>query len=155
MSGFRRAKLGHALAILVVELMVASCGSARPTSMTQPSPTTSGANASWQDSSPRVETVVQHLHGDGSGAEAHALFPDLKQTFVDDGHGVAYNPEILPFRYFWSSSAQITIAICNLGKTVVVCPFYLDRVIRPEEYSSCRVADIYVGPGVTPPTNRP
>ena len=132
MRQFQRAKLGHTLAIVVVELLVASCGSDRATSMTQPSPMPT-TSAAWQGSSPRVETVVQHLHGDGSGAEAHALFPDLKQTFVDDGHGVPYSPDILPFRYFWSSSAQVIIAICNLGRTVVVCPFYLDRVIRPEE----------------------
>ena len=146
-----------ALAMLVVPLLISSCGSDHATSMTQPSPTpaTSGTNASWQDSSPRVEEVVQHLHADGSGAEAHALFSDLRQTFVDDGHGVAFSPDILPFRYYWSASAQVTIAICNLGRTVLVCPFYLDGVIKSEDVGRCRVADFYAGPSAIPPTQRP
>jgi hypothetical protein len=58
------------------------------------------------------------------------------------------------YRNSWSSAAQVTISIGNLGRTVFVCPFYLDHVIRPEEYGSCRVADFYAGPSVPPLTQR-
>jgi hypothetical protein len=148
----RRSSLMYALVVLVLGLLGPSCGSADGArGMTQPTPTTTSA---WPDSEP-VATLVQHLHGDGSGAEARALIPDLKQTFVDDGHGMPYAAAILPFRYYWSSSAHVTVAICQLGKTVLVCPYYLDRLIRPEEYSSCRVAEIYAGPDELPPESRP
>jgi hypothetical protein len=97
----------------------------------------------WPDNAD-LETLRDHLHSDGSGAEAHELFPDLALVYVDDGHGKPFPSQILPIRYFWSPSGQFTVAICNIEKTLFICPYRVSSLIAPGEYARCDVSDYYV-----------
>jgi hypothetical protein len=100
----------------------------------------------------RIDIVRQQLHAAGSGAQARALFPDLKLTYVDDGRGKPYPKQILPFRYYWSPSGRVTITICSVDRTVFICPYYLENV--PGDLHSCDVAEIYTEPDHVPPVDK-
>jgi len=139
-----RALLGCVLVVLGAALTASSCGGehgAAPSTDTWPA-------------SPRVETIREQLHGAGSGAQARALFPDLTLTYVDDGHGKKYPTQILPFRYYWSPSARVTIAICSIERTVFVCPYKVDGLLSTGDFPKCEVADIYKSDEPAPPVGR-
>jgi hypothetical protein len=143
--------VGAVGSLLLVAAVASGCGPAESPA------TTAVVGASQPDR--RVQRMVDDLHAEGSGAEALALYPDLIPTFVDDGHGVQgkLNPAILPFTYYWSPSGRVTVAICAVGKTQFVCPYYLDRLLTPAEFPRCDVAPAYAGPELapTPPPGRP
>jgi hypothetical protein len=138
---------GRVLCVLVAGLAaLAGCGPNESAAKTSPT-----AGASWP-SSEGLDILRAHLHQDGSGAEARRLFPDLVQTYVDDGHGKQDKipPAILPYKYYWSPSGRFTVSICSIEKTVFICPYYLDGLIKPWEFPSCDVSSNYSVPELAP-----
>jgi len=93
----------------------------------------------------RLDTLRAHLHQDGSGTEALDLFPDLVQVYTDDGHGnPSFPAEVLPYEYYWSAEGKLTVSISALDMTVFVCPYRIDRLITPDDFSFCNVDSGYV-----------
>jgi hypothetical protein len=92
----------------------------------------------------RVQTLRAHLHVTGSGAEARALLPDLTPVYVDVAEGKHHPTGILPFTYYWSASAHVTVSICNVGKTVFICPFYVGSRLALADFGRCDVEPTYL-----------
>lgn len=93
----------------------------------------------------RLRILKDHLHALNSGTEAKQLFPDLASVYTDNGHGNPQIPkEILPFTYYYSQEADITVSICNINQTVFICPGKLERLIQPTDYQNCQVTKEYL-----------
>ncbi len=94
-----------------------------------------------EDAPTRLKTLREHLHADGSGREARKLFPDLTLVYTDDGHGNAnFPPRVLPYKYYWSAEGQFTVSICAIDTTVFICPYKVDRLLKPSDWRKC---DLY------------
>jgi len=109
-----------------------------------------GIGVSWP-ADPRLQTLRANLHTSGSGDEAHRLFPDLTEVYVDNAHGTSQPAGILPFRYYWSPSHRFTVSICAVGKTIFICPYYLSSRITHVDFGRCEVDPSYVTFEVKPP----
>ncbi len=128
---------GSALCALVaLVLALQACDEA-----TTPMPTR--RTLGWP-ASEALETLRDHLHAEGSGAEVRELFPDLEQVYVDDGHGKPFLAAILPITYYWSPSGGFTAGICNIDKTLFICPYRVSSLITEGEFLRCDVSDYYV-----------
>ncbi len=91
----------------------------------------------------RVSIINKNLHTYGSGIEAKKLFPDLEPVYVDSGEYAPFPKFILPFTYYYSEDANITINICAIDTTVFICPGKLARLISKEDLKNCNVVEIY------------
>jgi len=116
--------------------------------ITQPkvtSPSDLPSSSKKQSVEERLKVLKNHLHNENSGREAKELFPDLTPVYSDDGHGDRYFPaQILPFTYYYSVEADITVSICNINKTVFICPGKLERLIKKEDFPNCQVTELYL-----------
>lgn len=93
----------------------------------------------------RLKILKNHLHNEDSGREAKELFPDLTPVYLDNGHGNRYFPaQILPFTYYYSAEADITVSICNINQTVFICPGKLEHLIQKEDFPNCQVTEPYL-----------
>lgn len=89
----------------------------------------------------RIDFLYEDLHELGSGARARDAFTDLELIYTDN-EGVDFYPEeIRPFRYYYSDEAELTIAICNIEQTVIICTTKLDRLLTEDDLDDCSVAD--------------
>ncbi len=93
----------------------------------------------------RIEILEANLHTAGSGNEAKKYFPDFEEVYVDREHA-GFPSEILPFTYYYSKEADITVNICNIGLTVFICPGKIDKLLPESDYSKCQVAEEYLHP---------
>ena len=128
------------IAILPLILLACTDVSIMPTS---PTTIPTQQKTTSKEISERYSILVSHLHHTNSGLEALELFPDLERVYLDDGHGKNFPERILPFTYNWSPSGKFTVAICAIGQTVVICPFYMDHVLSLDEMENCHLADSY------------
>ena len=128
----RRAVLWMMFNVLIT---LPGCGGSRVT--------TADATGGWPDD-PRVALLRAHLHVTDSGVEARALLPDLVPVSVDDGGGKKHPVSVLPFTYYWSPSAKVTVSICNVHKTVFICPYYLNSRLSPVDFRRCDVEPTYL-----------
>jgi hypothetical protein len=111
----------------------------------KPTPTIFLSEEKDEDLEKRLKTLRDHLHDQNSGPEAKKLLPDLTPIYTDDGHDNRQFPkEILPFTYYYSPEADITVSICNINQTVFICPGKLDRLIQPQDFDNCQVAQEYL-----------
>jgi hypothetical protein len=108
-----------------------------------PRVTDTAVGSSWP-ADERLQTLRAHLHITESGAEARALFPDLIPVFVDQAIGKQHPARILPFTYYWSPSGHFTVSICNVGKTVFICPYYVSSRLSPMDFTKCDVEPVYL-----------
>lgn len=91
-----------------------------------------------------LATLYAHLHDLASGTEAHTLLPDLTLVYTDEGHGNARIPKpILPFRYWYSAEADVTVSICAKDYTVFICPGRVDTLVDSMNWNSCTVSASY------------
>lgn len=109
------------------------------------SPSNSPSSSKKQNVEERLKILKNHLHNANSGREAKELFPDLTPVYSDDGHGDRYFPaQILPFTYYYSAEADITVSICNINQTVFICPGKLECLIKKEDFPNCQVTELYL-----------
>lgn len=117
------------------------CGEKTKTELTPTMTSSSGG----EDLEQRLKTLKDNLHNENSGTEAKQLFPDLTPVYTDDGYDNPQFPkEILPFIYYYSQEADITVSICNINQTVFICPGKLERLITPADYKNCQVTAEYL-----------
>lgn len=105
-------------------------------------PRVTESSVTWPDSE-GLRTIRAHLHADKSGVEARELFPDMMVVFVDEAQGKKHPVGVLPFKYYWSPSGRFTAAICNVGKTVFVCPYYVSSRLTPVDFGRCDVEPVW------------
>lgn len=95
----------------------------------------------------RLELLIENLYMEDSGDEAKFYFPDLEAVFIDGGqHNPDFPVEILPFVYYYSEEADITIGLSNIDSTVFVCAGKIDYLLQESEYGNCQIADQYLHP---------
>ena len=93
----------------------------------------------------KVEILKENLYTEGSGNEAKKYFPDLVRVFLNQNNP-KYSAKVLPFIYYYSKEADITISISNLDFTVFICPGRLDNLLPESKYNQCDIADEYLHP---------
>jgi len=108
-------------------------------------PTKSPTPENSQSLNERLRILKDYLHALNSGTEAKQLFSDFLPVYTDDGHNNPQIPkQILPFTYYYSQEADITVSICNINQTVFICPGKLDRLIQSKDYQNCQVTKEYL-----------
>ena len=143
---FRREPVREPVRVALAAAFAAgACGGGSPVGPEIPVP------GAWPTSAV-VESIRASLHNSGSGDQAKAMLPDLEEVFVDSGRG-AYPPHIVPFRYYWSRSAGITVGICAIDYTVLVCPYELRSFPTTYDYDHCDIHSSYrlYDPSLPPP----
>ena len=92
-----------------------------------------------------AETYTQ-LHAFESGSRIKSRYPDVELVYTDDGHGVPFPETIVPFEYYYSATADKTLGICAINKSIFICEGKIDHVITQKEMlsSKCRVAQAYL-----------
>lgn len=58
--------------------------------------------------------------------------------YTDEGVS-SLSKKNLPFKYYYSFSADLTVSICNIDQTVFICPGKLERVITKDDPNECKV----------------
>lgn len=86
----------------------------------------------------RLAEANARLHTIGSGEHVRKSFPDIVLVYTDDGAGVPFPKEIIPFRHYYSAEADTTFSICKPGFTVFICKGKFDRLVRQEDLDSGR-----------------
>lgn len=95
--------------------------------------------------SERLGILKTNLHTPGSGDEAKKLFPDFVSVYVDHNKN-PYFSMVVPFTYYYSEEADITVSICNIKMTVFICEGRIDRLIAESDYNKCQITDAYLHP---------
>jgi hypothetical protein len=92
----------------------------------------------------RMTIIKKTLHDPGSGTIVKKLLPDLEEVFIDETAKERGFPErILPFRYYYSPEANITVNICEVDRSVFICPGRLIHQVEIDKDRNCLVTDIY------------
>lgn len=91
----------------------------------------------------RLDDLSTNLHTEGSGDQAKASFPDFELTYTDQAENANFPDEILPFRYYYSQEADLTIAICNIDYTVFYCTGKIDSLISGNDLEDCVLSAEY------------
>ncbi len=89
----------------------------------------------------RVDELYADLHNEGSGTRARENFSDLELAYTDE-ETTDLPPEIRPFRYYYSAEAGLTMAICNIERTVFICEGKTDHLLSLDDFSNCEVAPV-------------
>ena len=99
--------------------------------------------------SERLSLLKSNLHGQGSGEEAKKYFPDFLEVYVEEENPV-FPQQFLPFRYYYSEEADVTVNICDVDFTLFVCEGKLDRKLKEADHDNCKIVDQYLNPETIP-----
>jgi len=99
--------------------------------------------------SERLSLLKSNLHEQGSGKEAKEFFPDLLEVYTEENNP-DFPQQFLPFRYYYSEEADVTVNICDVDFTLFVCEGKLDRKLEESDYGNCEIVEQYKNPETIP-----
>lgn len=89
----------------------------------------------------KIEALYTDLHNVDSGIRTKENFTDLVLVYTDEGIN-NFPQEIRPFKYYYSPSAGLTMAICNINRTVFICKGKLDHLLSKSDLGNCQVTPV-------------
>lgn len=89
----------------------------------------------------KIDELYADLHEVDSGIRAKANFSDLQLIYTDEGIS-SLPSNILPFRYYYSPSTDLTMAICNINRTIFICKGKLDHLLSKDDFSNCKITPV-------------
>ncbi len=95
-----------------------------------------------------IDDAYDRLHDPGSASRIQKDFPDLEIVYIDEAEGIKFFPkEILPFKYYYSPSADKTFSLCGVDRSTFICDGKLDRLLNSEDIETgrCKIAPDYSG----------
>jgi hypothetical protein len=99
--------------------------------------------------SERLSLLKSNLHEQGSGKEAKEFFPDFLEVYKEENNP-DFPQQFLPFRYYYSEEADVTVNICDVDFTLFVCEGKLDRKLEESDYGNCEIVEQYKNPETIP-----
>ena len=97
----------------------------------------------------RLSLLKSNLHEQGSGEEAKKFFPDFLEIYKEENNP-DFPQQFLPFRYYYSEEADVTVNICDVDFTLFVCEGKLDRKLEESDYGNCEIVEQYKNPETIP-----
>lgn len=95
----------------------------------------------------KLDLAYEELHEPGSSHQIFEDFPDVELVYEDTPSSGDFFPnDILPFKYYYSDTANSTFNICNVERTVFICKGKLDREITKNDIDSgrCEITSEYL-----------